>query len=72
MSCRAASGGSTDRFQLAGEVETSHPALGHIERLRGVKFFRHARVWTTEDDDVLIRLSDGSPLLVEQNTVKAT
>jgi hypothetical protein len=61
-----AMGGSTDRFQLAGEVETSHPALGHVERLRGVKFFRHARLWTTENDEVLIRLSDGSPLLVEQ------
>jgi hypothetical protein len=61
------SGGElTARFQLAGEVEASHPALGNIERLRGVKFFRHASVWTTEEDDVLIRLSDGSPLLVEQ------
>jgi hypothetical protein len=37
-----------------------------VERLRGVKFFRHARVWTTESDDVLMRLSDGSPLLIEQ------
>ena len=61
-----ATGGSTERFQLAGEVEISHPVLGHVERLRGVKFFRHARVWTTEDDDVLMRLSDGSPLLIEQ------
>jgi hypothetical protein len=60
-----AAGGSTDRFQLAGEVEVSHPALGHVERLRGVKFFRHALLWTTADDDVLMRLSDGSPLLIE-------
>jgi hypothetical protein len=61
-----ATGGSTTRFQLAGEVEASHPALGHVERLRGVKFFRHALLWTTENDEVLMRLSDGSPLLVEQ------
>jgi hypothetical protein len=61
-----AAGGSTERFQLAGEVETSHPSLGNVERLRGVKFFRHARVWTSESDEVLIRLSDGSPLLIEQ------
>lgn len=54
------------RFQLAGEVEQTHPVLQQVERFRGVKFFRYARLAPPEGADVLARLSDGSPLLVEQ------
>ena len=55
-----------DRFQLVGEIDRSHPALLPWERLPKVKFFRFARLRVREQDQVLARLSDGSPLLVEQ------
>jgi hypothetical protein len=54
------------RFQLAGAVEQSHIVLQQVERFRGVKFFRYAKL-TAAEGDVLARLSDGSPLLVEQS-----
>ncbi len=53
------------RFQLAGQVEQSHATLQQVERFRGVKFFRYAKL-VAADGDVLARFSDGSPLLVEQ------
>ncbi len=53
------------RFQLAGAVEQSHAVLQQVERFRGIKFFRYAKL-TADESDVLARLSDGSPLLVEQ------
>ncbi|MDA0204820.1 MAG: BatA domain-containing protein [Acidobacteria bacterium] len=52
-------------FQIAGQLDLSHAALGRVERFRGVKFFRQARVEATEVDDVLVSLADGSPLLIE-------
>jgi hypothetical protein len=52
-------------FQIAGQIDLSHAALGRVERFRGVKFFRQARIEATESDDVLVSLADGSPLLVE-------
>jgi hypothetical protein len=52
-------------FQIAGQMDLSHAALGRVERFRGVKFFRQARVETAEGDDVLVSLADGSALLIE-------
>ena len=57
---------SAERFQVVGEVDVSHPVLDQVERFRRVKFFRYAQLWTGEEDDVLARLADRSPLLVEQ------
>ncbi len=57
---------SAERFQVVGEVDASHPVLDQVERFRQVKFFRYAQLWTSEDDEVLARLADQSPLLVEQ------
>ena len=54
------------RFQFAGEFQESHPALQQWQRLRGVKFYRYAKLSTAPGDDVLVRLSDGSPLLIER------
>ena len=54
-----------ERFQVAGEVDASHPALRQVERFRRVKFFRYAQLWTGEDDEVAARFADGSPMLVE-------
>ena len=55
-----------ERFQVVGEIDASHPVLDQVERFRRVKFFRYAQLWTGEDDDVLARLTDRSPLLVEE------
>ena len=55
-----------DRFQLVGEIDRSHPALLPWERLPKVKFFRFTTLRVREQDQVLARLSDSSPLLVEQ------
>lgn len=52
-------------FQIAGQMDLSHTALGRVERFRGVKFFRQARVEAGEGDDVLVSLADGSALLIE-------
>ena len=55
-----------ERFQLAGEIEETHPMLQSVERFRGVKFFRYAGLRVADDADVLARLSNGAPLLLEQ------
>ena len=54
-----------ERFQVAGEVDVSHPALRQVERFRRVKFFRYAQLWTDQEDEVAARFADGSPMLVE-------
>ena len=54
-----------ERFQVAGEVDVSHPALRQVERFRRVKFFRYAQLWTGKEDEVAARFADGSPMLVE-------
>ncbi len=59
-----------DRFQLAGEIDRSHPAVAPWVHSPKVKFFRFARLRVGEQDQVLARLSDGSPLLVEQRLGK--
>jgi hypothetical protein len=53
-------------FQFAGRVDATYPALSRVEGLRGVKFFRHARLAPGPDDDVFAQLADGSPLLIER------
>lgn len=52
-------------FQIAGQMDLSHAAVARVERFRGVKFFRQARVETAEGDDVLVSLADGTALLME-------
>ncbi|MBI3695025.1 MAG: BatA domain-containing protein [Acidobacteria bacterium] len=54
-----------ERFQQVSEMDTNHPALRGSKRFTGVKFFRYAR-WEAPADQVLARLADGSPLLVEE------
>ena len=53
-------------------MDASHAVLGRVERFRGVKFFRHARVVPAETDDTTARLADGSPLLVESQVGDGT
>jgi len=54
-----------ERFQQVAEMDTAHPALPGSKRFAGVKFFRYVR-WQTAPENVLARLSDGSPLLAEE------
>ena len=58
--------GRGGEFSVAGRVDATHPALGRVERFRGVKFFRHARIALEEGDEAPLTLADGSPLLVER------
>ena len=54
-----------ERFQVAGEVDASHPALRQVKGIRRVKFFRYAQLWTGEGDEVAARFADEAPMLVE-------
>jgi hypothetical protein len=49
-----------------GEVDASHPALRGLDELRAARFSRFLPVEPAEDDRVLMRLADGSPLLIER------
>lgn len=60
MSARAGS-----EFLIVGQMDRSHAVLSRVERFRGVKFFRSARVVAGEGDETPVSLADGSPLLVE-------
>ncbi len=59
-------GREQQRFQFAGPMDESHPVLNQVKSFQGVKFYRYAKLPVGEEDDVLARLSDGSPLLVER------
>jgi hypothetical protein len=49
-----------------GEVDASHPALRGVEELRSASFTRYLTVTPAADDRVLMRLADGTALLVER------
>jgi hypothetical protein len=49
-----------------GEVDASHPALRGVDELRAANFVRSVNVEPATDDRVLIRLADGTPLLLER------
>ncbi|HEV7633715.1 MAG TPA: BatA domain-containing protein [Steroidobacteraceae bacterium] len=48
------------------DVEQSHPVLRDPASWRSIRFFRHVPVVPGPTDQVLIRLENGSPLLLEQ------
>jgi hypothetical protein len=49
-----------------GEVDATHPALRGVEELRAANFFRSVNVEPATEDRVLMRLADGTPLLLER------
>ena len=57
-------------FQVAGEMDASHPVASAAEGLRPVKFFLYARLRPRDGDTVPIRLGNGDPLLVEHEIGK--
>ena len=52
-------------FLSVGNVDSSHSVLRQLEGLRSARFYRHIPVETQSSDTVLMRLEDGSPLLIE-------
>jgi hypothetical protein len=57
--------GSQARVAI-GEVDTSHPVLRGVNELRAANFSRSVNVEPATGDRVLLRLADGTPLLLEQ------
>jgi Aerotolerance regulator N-terminal/von Willebrand factor type A domain len=49
-----------------GEVATTHPVLRDAADWHRVRFFRQHSVQVTDQDQVLMRQQDGSPLLIER------
>jgi hypothetical protein len=49
-----------------GEIDASHPALRGVDELRAAKFTRFLPVEPAADDRVLIRLDNGTPLLLDR------
>jgi len=58
-------GDSGSDYATVGSLDRTHPALNSVDELRSAKFFRYLAVEPGESDSVLIRLDDGSPLLIE-------
>jgi len=54
-------------FASVGDLDRTHPALASVDAIRSVKFLRYLAVEPSESDHVLIRLDDGSPLLIEHS-----
>ena len=49
-----------------GEVDATHPALRGVDELRAANFTHSVNVEPSEADRVLMRLADGTPLLVDR------
>jgi hypothetical protein len=49
-----------------GEVDATHPALRGVDELRAANFTRSVNVEPNEADRVLMRLADGTPLLLDR------
>jgi hypothetical protein len=49
-----------------GEVDATHPALRGVEELRAANFSRSVNVEPSSDDRELLKLADGTPLLLER------
>jgi hypothetical protein len=49
-----------------GEVDATHPALRGVDELRAANFSRYVNVEPGAEDRVLLRLAEGTPLLLER------
>jgi hypothetical protein len=54
-----------DGFLMVGATDPSHPSMENAEQWRGVKFYDTVRV-DPGDSRVVARLSDGTPLLLDE------
>jgi Aerotolerance regulator N-terminal/von Willebrand factor type A domain len=57
---------SADRNLAIGDVDRTHPALRGVDELRTARFSRSLNVEPAAEDRVLVRLADGTPLLLER------
>ncbi len=49
-----------------GEVDATHPALRGVDELRAAQFTRYLSIDPAPEDRVIMRLADGTPLLLER------
>jgi hypothetical protein len=56
---------SADRFYSAGRLDLAHPSVGRANRWEGVRFYQASEIEPPEASEVVARLSNGSPLLIE-------
>lgn len=56
---------SNERFWTVGDIDQNHAVLRNLDRMEGVRFFQAVTIGAGEGQ-VLARLSDGTPLLVER------
>ncbi len=52
-------------YATVGNLDRTHPALSSVDALRSARFSRYLAVVPDETDRVMIRLDDGTPLLIE-------
>ena len=52
-------------FQVAGEMDESHPVANAAEGMRPVKFYLYGRLRPAEGDTIPLRLGNGDPLLLD-------
>jgi hypothetical protein len=57
---------TSDRFVSVGQVDTTHQALVRGDGWRNVKVSRSMPVTVMDDDQVLVRLQNGDPFLLEK------
>jgi hypothetical protein len=67
----AYAGREGERFFSVADIDTGHPALASVERMEGVKFLQIAKVGSS-NSQVLARLSDGSPLILQKRIGEGT
>ncbi len=53
-------------FLAIGQLDTRHPALADTDGWQSVRVERHLPLETGDDDEVLIRLENNEPFLIEQ------
>lgn len=49
-----------------GDIDTSHPALAALDSIRSARYTEFLTLTETPEDQVLIRLQSGEPLLIER------
>jgi hypothetical protein len=56
---------SNERFWTVGDIDQNHQVMRNLERMEGVKFYQAVKIGAGQGQ-VLARLSDGTPLIVER------
>ena len=62
----ASLGTGRETFLAVGQFDSQHPALAGTEGWHRVKVSRHVSIEPNDNDEVLMRLDNGEPLLLEQ------